>query len=320
MKNLEENGLSEPTGQSAHAAALRIAVMYLVCAGAWILLSDLALDSLVVDEALRAQLEIYKGLAFVLVTAVLVFATTHSHFARIERARALERESLERLRGLAFQMSSLEERERRRISELIHDRIGQILSLQKIELSMLRREVKGPALERTERLLEQADTAINEARILSWELSPALLYQFGLTSALEQIIADFRTRTGVRARADLDPVEEGGDQDIAILVYRIANELLANVAKHSGAQHVDITLRQSDGRLKLTLSDDGSGFDPEAFHRTADQLKHFGLPSIRERVRAAGGSVTIESAPGSGTRVVLIVPFEQPTTSRRQRT
>lgn len=147
-----------------------------------------------------------------------------------------------------------------------------------------------------------ADTAIAETRVLLGRLRPETLEAEGLVAALDRHVAALRDRYGIAAEATLGPEPETTPEAKHAL-YRIAQESLHNVAKHSGARHVRLHLLSGPGTVTLTVADDGVGFDSRG-----PFPGRLGLLSMRERAREVGGTLSVESRPGRGSRVRVTVP------------
>ncbi len=228
---------------------------------------------------------------------------------RRKMAEKLDR-TRQKLRGLAGELTRVEERERRTIATQLHDQLGAVLSMAKMKLASLRQGVEGtplaPALEEVHALV---GNAVQETRFLTWELSPPILYQLGLESALEWLGESVEQRHGVAFRFE----KEGNPHDLGeerrFLVFSAVRELLLNVVKHADAGGVSLRLRWLEAVVEATLDDDGKGFDVPGAAALPDARRSFGLFSIQERFDDLGGSVSIRSAPGEGTSVTLVLPY-----------
>jgi signal transduction histidine kinase len=229
------------------------------------------------------------------------------HYAEVEEAR-------HELQQLSARLLEIEEEGRRRLSRELHDEIGQTLALLQIEISHVVALATGtPAALRTrlDRARDLAERTVLAIRSISLLLRPALLDDLGLVPALQFQLEEFLRRSGVPC----DFTEEGvADQlpDAAkTCVYRVVQEALHNCEKHAGATKVEVFVRQFPDRLVAEVSDNGGGFSIDPNGRPARSFG-LGLLGSRERAANAGGSLTIDSAPGRGTRVTLIVPLAQP--------
>jgi signal transduction histidine kinase len=205
-----------------------------------------------------------------------------------------------------------QEAERRRVADELHDLIGQNLTALGIDLQALKHRLQsggdliaGPRLDAMASLVE---TTIDAIRGVMTDLRPAALEEFGLVPALRWHASLFSERTGIKVttRATGPAVRLSRDAELA--VFRIVQETLTNVAKHSGAANVKIAIDYGDG-VSLTVQDDGRGFTEAAGARSA-KLGGFGLTTMRERAEAYGGRLRVESS-GRGTRVVVEMPKER---------
>ena len=206
----------------------------------------------------------------------------------IEKARMIEdldRRQLQ-IRRLAERMMQVEEAERRRISRELHDQTGQDLLCIRLQMEMLEQEMpEGDHKSRLARLRDLTERTILEIRRLIGALSPAVLEQIGLAAAVRQMVNRFRQIHTSKVKlqvARLGPLPK----KLEVIAYRLIQECLNNIAKHSSCANVNISLRSADGRLRLIVEDDGIGFDVEEALRKPGS---FGLGGIRERVALLGG-------------------------------
>ncbi|MDT7043717.1 PAS domain S-box protein [Candidatus Nitronereus thalassa] len=223
--------------------------------------------------------------------------------------RTLEvRRSHENLRRLAAELTVTEHRERRRLATELHDYLAQLLVVSRIKLGQA--TTLKPSPEVVE-LLKSSDQMLDESlmytRSLIAELSPQVLYQFGLPKAVRWLGEQMK-KYGLTVEIH-DTVESVDfDDDVAILLYQTVRELLINVAKHAEIKHATVSLSKGPGdHLNITVEDHGKGFKLN----TIDNLKKFGLLSIRERLEALQGCFDLDSQPGKGTRATLIVPLHK---------
>jgi PAS domain S-box-containing protein len=217
----------------------------------------------------------------------------------------------ERLRSLASQLSLAEERERRRIATVLHDRIVQTLALAKINLGLLQRPVSytdlAEPLNEIQRLIEQA---IQDTRSLTFEISSPILYQFGLEAAVEWLTEQIRDRRGIPCEFRDDGRPKPLDEDVKVLLYQAVRELLINVVKHAQAHSAKVSIRREGNDMQITVEDDGVGFDTSDISSLWSRSEGFGLFSIRTRLDHLGGQLDIQAKPGHGTRVNLVVPLK----------
>ncbi|HSW51428.1 MAG TPA: response regulator, partial [Bryobacteraceae bacterium] len=211
------------------------------------------------------------------------------------------------LRALAGELTMAEHRERHRTGKILHDHLQQILSSAKMQVSCLRRERDVP-LDAVARIEEVMGEAIQVTRSLTGELSPPILQVAGLKAGLDWLARRTAERLGVEVavRADCDPALS---EQTRILVFESVRELLFNCAKHSGAGRAEVRVACEEDTLHVTVSDSGSGFDPQCLSTPGDTRTGFGLFAIRERIQLVGGSFEIESAPNAGSRFCLRLPL-----------
>jgi signal transduction histidine kinase len=224
------------------------------------------------------------------------------------------REELEgqqrRLRGLAAALAVAEESERRLTATELHDEIGQGLAAAKLKLDGLEDVCEGPAAGVVRDLGDMLGQVIARARMLMTELSPPGIYDLDFVTALEWLAKRTRERDGIECR-----VLHSGDRveiapELRAMLFSAARELLRNVVRHAGVPRATLRILRTPGRIELEVEDTGAGFDPRALAELPRATHGFGLFGISERVRAFGGGITIDSAPGRGTRVRLGLPLE----------
>jgi two-component system CheB/CheR fusion protein len=219
------------------------------------------------------------------------------------------RHTVRRLRELTLELSQAEDRERRRIADILHEDVQQLLAAAKFHLNLLGPETR--SAEESQEIIEQVKQmlrdAIEKSRSLSHELSP-VLYQVELTAILEWLARQMRQRHGLTVRVEVHGRVDSSSEPLKALLYKVAQELLFNVVKHAGVNEARIRVRRLGRRLYLSVVDRGCGFDPQRLEGAVG----FGLLSIRERVGLLGGRMKIKSVPGAGSRVLIAVPDEAP--------
>ena len=224
----------------------------------------------------------------------------------MERARLIEdlaarEQEVERL---AAQARRAEEDERHRIGRELHDETGQSLLVLRLELELLERQCGG-GLPRLAELRESVERNIEELRRIIAALSPDPLERLGLAAALRHLAARSQKLAGVPVRLRIAPAAAGLEGEPAQVIYRVAQEALHNAARHSRASHVNLSLRAADKTIKLSVADDGAGFDANT---APSRSLSFGLAGMRERAVQVGGRLRVRSAPGQGTAVTLELP------------
>jgi signal transduction histidine kinase len=246
------------------------------------------------------------GLILLLLQSALIIGLVISGNARVRANLALQA-SREEARRLSGQLLTAQEDERRRVAREMHDDLSQRLATSAVEAGILEQRLTDRPAERKslgqlrERLVELSD----DIHHLSRQLHPAILEDLGLAEALrtecESIAARDRMAVDFRCRGLPDPLRK----DLGLCCYRIAQESLRNIVKHSQAARADVALQADDEFLYLEIRDSGSGFDPE---KTLGQ-PGIGLASMQERARLVGGQLTVQSQVGAGTTISLRIPL-----------
>jgi PAS domain S-box-containing protein len=231
---------------------------------------------------------------------------------RVAERTAEAEQRAEQLRALASELTLAEQRERHRLARVLHDHLQQLLVGMKLGTSVLRRQTHEPQLQEVvARLDDLLDQSIQASRSLTVELSPPILYEGGLVRALQWLagwmLDKHRLQVEVAADEDANPASE----DLRVLLYQAARELLFNVVKHAQTDraHLEIRRSLSQNSIRIVVSDHGVGFD--AVRAAAAPGSGFGLFSLRERLQILGGRLQVESRPGDGACVTLQVPAER---------
>jgi signal transduction histidine kinase len=247
----------------------------------------------------------------------LMIAALLTQRARRRRAEAVIlanegvlRASYERIRNLAGRLITAQEAERARIGRELHDGVSQEVTALAIGLSSLKRCLReGDSVDVHEALsdLQRRTTALgDEIRHISHDLHPGVLHHVGLVAALREHCREFGRQHGIETTFMADNDLERIDTDAALTLYRVAQEALCNISKHSAAAHARVVLTRTGDFLELTIADDGHGFD--AAHPGVDHTG-LGLRSIDERVRLINGTVRLQSKRDFGTTLRVQVPL-----------
>jgi len=231
----------------------------------------------------------------------------------IHQARLLDslREQGERIRDAMARLAEAEEAERRRVVRVLHDRVGQNLTALDLNLSLVRSRLAERDLTelctRVDSSLSLVEETNEQIRRIMSEIRPSVLDDYGLLAALRWYAGTFSSRTGIEVtvRGDLQdqrdlptPVENA--------LFRIAQEALNNTAKHAQATRVIVNLSEQGAGIRLTISDDGIGFDSPQAHNAGN---NWGMLTMRERAESVGARFVIHSVPDQGTRVTVDVPL-----------
>jgi signal transduction histidine kinase len=228
-----------------------------------------------------------------------------SVFVELHRKSERLKESEDKLRRLAAHLISVREEERAHIAREIHDELGQVLTGIKMEVGWLAKRLTEPQLlEKTDSMSKLIDSTVQTVRKIATGLRPEMLDDMGLVAAIGWQAKDFQKRTGIRCRVKLPPETTKLDIDVATTAFRIFQEILTNVARHSRATRVDIDLGVTDEQVSLEVHDNGVGIAESDLHGR----KSLGLLGMHERALLFGGEVSITGSPGQGTRVAVTIP------------
>lgn len=227
-------------------------------------------------------------------------------------ARLIEGER--RFRGLAKAVWKVQEEEQRRLARELHDGLGQTLTALTHQLERLREKLDGTvAPDLTARLddsVEMARLALNESRELSRLLRPPVLDDLGLPAALSWFTRTLEQRTGLKVELTLDGLEDRLGSDLETLVFRLIQEALTNVLRHSGVDRAQVAVKRAGDFLELRVADTGKGFDAPAV--LGGEAAGSGLRGMRDRLELFGGRLDLVTAPGQGTRLAATVPLQEP--------
>ncbi len=225
--------------------------------------------------------------------------------------RTDRRQALDQRDALMRKLIGVQEDERRRLSRELHDELGQHVTALILGLRSLDRAASEEDRRTLDHLLEIANHIGQESHRLATNLRPTALDDLGLDSAVQQYLHDWRQSTQIAADYDcLGPPAQRLASHIETTVYRVAQESLCNVAKHSGAKYVSVLMEFKRNEVRMIVEDDGRGFDPGVIIPEAVSQNRIGLIGMRERVEMSGGSFELESGPGSGTTIYVRIPFD----------
>jgi signal transduction histidine kinase len=223
----------------------------------------------------------------------------------VERTTIAERRA-QQLREMTLELTQAEQRERRRLAQVLHDHLQQLLVAAKMQLGGLLTRVGGEDQATVRGLVDLMNEAVASSRSLTVELSPPVLYEGGLVPALRWLGRRMHEQHNLEVEIDAEQDIETETEDLRVVLFLSVRELLFNVAKHAQTPRAVVRLGRENGRITAEVEDGGPGFDPEAAERAT--AGGFGLFSIRERLRALGGDLAIDSAPGRGARMKLMLP------------
>ena len=242
--------------------------------------------------------------------------TGHFGIQRDVTDRTLAAQELEQsrteLRALAARLLAIREEERTRIAREIHDELGQALTALKLDLAWLEKRGGGGRNSGAFRVDESSitsriDETMEIVRRIASELRPSVLDQLGLEAAVEYLVHDTAKRTGIAVTLEADDFPRLPDE-LASHAFRIIQEALTNVTRHSKATRVDVSVRRVGAVIILGVEDNGVGFAPQSL----SGLSSLGLVGIRERALACGGTLMIRGEPGRGTGIAVTIPVPKP--------
>src|SRR5438094_1042694 len=229
---------------------------------------------------------------------------------RLDERTAKAVEQAKKLRLLSAQLSLAEEEERRRIAEMLHEDLQQLLVAARMQLAALcKTEDAGEREPIAREIADVLERSFQLTRSLSVELAPPVLYEHGLAAALEWLAAETGKNYNVKVTVEADSSANPEAADVRIFLFRAVRELLLNSVKHAAGSTVHITMQHlRPGKLRVSVADDGPGFDPTLLDRQRTTSQMFGLLNIRERVSSFGGEFLINSGPKGGSRITLSLP------------
>jgi len=203
-----------------------------------------------------------------------------------------------------------QEMERRRVARELHDSVGQYLVLLRFGIRSLENRLRGDAwlLERLAEMRQHTTDIGEEVRRLAWELRPAALDGLGLERAVSQFINEWSSRFGISVEFHFGLGSERPPAEIETTLYRVFQEAMTNVAKHAEADHVGVLIEEADNKIRMVIEDNGRGFSQAELGKGEVSRRGFGLLGISERAALAGGTFEVETAPGRGTHLFIILP------------
>ena len=243
-----------------------------------------------------------------------------SHALARLKSEMAERERAEsQLRRLSLRLMTLQDEERRRIARDLHDTAGQTLAAMKMSVALIRKiNSSAPGLQPLIDDLEALiDEALQEVRTTSYLLHPPLLDEAGIASAARWFVEGFARRSGIAVQCDIPEAMERPSRACELVLFRLLQESLTNVHRHSQASAATIRLRREGDQCELEVSDNGKGISEEQLRRrdSSPNKAGVGIAGMRERVRELGGSIEIQSLhPGTSIRAAL--PVASPVAER----
>lgn len=223
-----------------------------------------------------------------------------------KRAESELRRSHEQIRQMAGKLITAQEEERRRVARELHDDICQKVAIVAIAISRIKQQLaqpEHPATAELSTLQQRVFGLANDVRQLSHQLHPAMLEHAGLIAALQSLIDEYSRREEIGVKLTVPDSDSAIPKQVSVCIYRIVQESLRNVAKHSGAKSAEVQLSFENGGLLLVVRDDGRGFE-----QGAQRPRGLGLVNMEERVHLCQGSIVFHSKPGQGATLTVRIP------------
>jgi signal transduction histidine kinase len=284
------------------------------------------------DEAAHFYLERQRRVlwlaALALGAGIVVAAFVSRHVGRLQGAlelqRRAEQENRRDLERLSARLVSAQEEERRSLARELHDAVGQALTAIKVEMGVALRgaDVDSRARASLEQARAIAESTLQSVRDLSQLLHPSMLDDFGLPETLRAYLRSVSTRSRFQTQLTLERMDDRLPPEIEVCAYRIVQEALTNVARHSGATVCTVSVIRREDALHLLIEDDGYGIEPKVISGASTARRGLGLVGMRERAQALNGTFLIENRREGGTRVAVTLPvptmFELAVRARRK--
>lgn len=276
--------------------------------------TDLPADSIIINlpQTFYSKYKRWIGavIAILVMSLLVISVLLMNIYKRKQTARELKI-SREQLRALAQRLAKAQERERKMISRELHDQIGQNLTVLAVNLNIMRSFFRESVPDPVEFRINDSIAIIKETteriRLLMGDLRSPVLDDYGLIAAIDYLGKQYSQRTGINVKILANGVDKRLSASVEHTLFRIVQEALNNVTKHAYPTEVVIKLNVNEGKLYLSIKDNGRGFDTVAWTKV-DGERGWGLVTMRERALAVGGTCRVESYPGLGTDVIVEVP------------
>jgi signal transduction histidine kinase len=231
----------------------------------------------------------------------------HEDISERKRVELALRDSARRIKEIGAHLESVREEQGAMVAREMHDELGAMLTMLKLQLASMstRQAIPADARSTMTAMVGQVSDVLKVVKRISSDLRPATLDTLGLVATIRWYADQFADKSGIATRVDL-PDYVRLSEISRIAVFRIIQESLTNIARHSGASEVQIALRKDSGMLSVEISDNGSGIERAAL----DQTTAFGIMGMRERADYLGGTLSVVGKPSLGTRVVLRIPLD----------
>ena len=223
-----------------------------------------------------------------------------------QRLRDALEDRAQRLHRLAGKLSQAEQRERARVARLLHDHLQQVVVSAKMHVEGMTASELDEGRSRVQGLLDQV---LDISRTLAVELNPPILLDAGLAAALKWLASRMDEKYALAVDADIDADAEPESETVRLMLFHAVRELLFNVTKHAGVNAARVVMcRDDDEQVRITVADEGAGFDPEILNHPAATTGGFGLLYLRERLGLVEGRLEVDTAPGAGCRIHITAP------------
>ena len=262
------------------------------------------------DQALLAQFAVLQGhltrsIVLALGSALLLIFASLVYILRLERQTRTRYNELVRSRGelerLSARLVDAQETERRNISRELHDEVGQTLGALLVDFGRLLATAPTELKDQVEHMKAVAERSVKSVRDLALLLRPSMLDDLGLVAALEWQGREVSRTSEMEVDVESENVSDDLPDEYKVTVYRLVQEALNNAVRHSGARKARVRVDQDSHRIRVVVSDDGRGFNPE-------RMRGMGILGMEERVKRLGGSLNIESRPGQGSTLTAELP------------
>ncbi len=257
------------------------------------------------DKKFSNTIKIYNNHYTVLFVGNSNLGIGQIYFRNITQRKILE----DRLKKLGNYLQEQIEDERNRIASELHDSIGQQLLLTKLKIQRIEEKLHLTSDHEISDLEKILQETISELKTIIYNLRPKILDELGLGPALTSLVHLITEQSGIKGSLNINILNERLDKRIELFTFRLAQETLNNIMKHSEAKEFDLILQENENNLRLIVSDNGSGFDIKEIN-PSDGLNGFGLLNMKERVESFGGELKIDSTPGEGTVVMATIPVK----------
>lgn len=231
---------------------------------------------------------------------------------RLQNEEALY-ESEQKLRQLSYHLLNIQEKERKRISKELHDELGQALLVLKFQIKSIQDLLSDNNIalkESCKKIQAYLDQIIENVRRISRDLSPSILEDLGLSSALRLLIKEITDYYKIETKIELPEIDKLFSQKSQIVIYRIFQEVLTNLVKHAAATKLSVAVKKRINHIEFVIADNGVGFDIKREFSKDTNLHGMGLATMSERVKMLGGTFNISSEKGTGTQIVYQIPIE----------